>query len=115
MRDPHKKAPPTRITVELFVIQGSALRTMPLTVRLDVDTEQCLDDLLRETGQGKSSLIRQLIRERWQQRQSRPSITEQLGGHPAAFLDTLPLGSAERQQRRSLLGQHLQARRMERR
>ena len=49
------------------------------------------------------------------QRQPRPSITEQLGGHPAAFLDTLPPGSAERQQRRRLLGQHLQERRMERR
>jgi hypothetical protein len=99
----------------LFVIQGSALRAMPITVRLDADTEHCLADLLAETGQDKSSLIRQLIRERWQQRQTRPSITEQLGGHPAAFLDTLPTGSAERQQRRRLLDQHLQARRMERR
>ena len=88
---------------------------MPLTVRLDPDTEHCLDDLLLETGQDKSSLIRQLIRERWQQRQPRPTITEQLGGHPAAFLDTLPPGSAERQSRRRLLEQHLQARRMERR
>ena len=88
---------------------------MPLTVRLDPDTEHCLDDLLLETGQDKSSLIRQLIRERWQQRQPRPTITEQLGGHPAVFLDTLPPGSAERQSRRRLLEQHLQARRMERR
>ena len=37
---------------------------MPLTVRLDPDTEHCLDDLLLETGQDKSSLIRQLILER---------------------------------------------------
>ena len=87
---------------------------MPLTVRLDSDTEHCLDELLAETGQDKSSLIRQLIRERWQQRQPRPSITEKLGGHPAAFLNTLPPGSAERRQRRQLLEQHLQARRMER-
>ena len=48
MRDPHDRAPPTRSTVELFVIQGSALRAMPLTVRLDADTEHCLDDLLAE-------------------------------------------------------------------
>jgi len=88
---------------------------MPLTVRLDSDTEHCLNDLLAETGQDKSSLIRQLIRERWQQQQPRPSITQQLGGHPAAFLDTLPPGSTERRQRRQLLDQHLQARRMERR
>jgi len=84
---------------------------MPLTVRLDSDTEHCLDDLLAATGQDKSSLIRQLIRERWQQQQPRPSITQQLGGHPAAFLDTLPPLSAERRQRRRLLDQHLQARR----
>lgn len=84
---------------------------MPLTVRLDADTEHCLADLLAETGQDKSSLIR----ERWQERQPRPSITQQLGGHPAAFLDTLSPGSAERQQRRRLLDQHLQARRKERR
>ena len=87
---------------------------MPLTVRLDSDTEHFLNDLLDETGQDKSSLIRQLIRERWQQGQPRPSITKQLGGHPDAFLDTLPAGSAERQQRRRLLGQHLQKRREER-
>ena len=87
---------------------------MPLTVRLDSDTEHCLNDLLEETGRDKSSLIRQLIRERWQQGQPRPCITQQLGGHPDAFLDTLPAGSAERQQRRRLLGQHLQKRRTER-
>ncbi len=87
---------------------------MPLTVRLDAATEHCLDELLAETGQDKSSLIRQLIRERWEQRQIPPSITQQLGGHPAAFLDTLPPGSAERQQRRRLLDQHLQTRRMDR-
>jgi predicted transcriptional regulator len=74
---------------------------MPLTVRLDSDTEHFLNDLLEETGQDKSSLIR-------------PCITQQLGGHPDAFLDTLPAGSAERQQRRRLLGQHLQKRRTER-
>ena len=45
---------------------------MPLTVRLDSDTEHFLNDLLDETGQDKSSLIRQLIRERWQQGQPRP-------------------------------------------
>jgi hypothetical protein len=87
---------------------------MPLTVRLDSDTEQCLNDLLVETGQDKSSLIRQLIRERWQQGQPRPSITQQLGGHPEAFLNTIPAGNAERLQRRRLLGQHLQKRRAER-
>ena len=88
---------------------------MPLTVRLDKDTETCLQELVAETGQDKSSLIRQLIQERWQSRQPAPSITQQLGGHPDAFLNTLPPGSAERQQRRQLLEQHLQSRRMERR
>lgn len=87
---------------------------MPLTVRLDAETEHCLDDLLAETGQDKSALIRQLIRERWQQRQPLPSITQCLGGHPAAFLDTLPPGSAARPSRRSLLNQRLKARRSER-
>jgi predicted transcriptional regulator len=37
---------------------------MPLTVRLDAETEQCLADLQAETGQDRSALVRQLIRER---------------------------------------------------
>jgi hypothetical protein len=86
---------------------------MPLTVRLDSDTERCLLELLAATGQGKSALIRQLIRDRWHQRRPAPSITEQLGGHPDPFLDTLPAGSAERLERRRLLTEHLQARRLE--
>lgn len=88
---------------------------MPLTVRLDPDTEHCLQELVAETGQDKSSLIRQLIQERWQQRQPAPSITQQLGGHPASFLDTLPPGSATRKSRRQLLTERLQTRRTERR
>lgn len=87
---------------------------MPLTVRLDPDTEHCLQELMAETGQDKSSLIRQLIKERWQQRQPAPSITQQLGGHPARFLDTLPPGSATRESRRQLLTERLQTRRTER-
>ena len=88
---------------------------MPLTVRLDSETERCLQELLAATVQYKSSLIRQLIRDRWQQRSLSPSITEQLGGHPNHFLDTMPPGSAERQQRRRMLAEQLQARRLERR
>lgn len=88
---------------------------MPLTVRLDSETEHCLQELLAETGQDRSSLIRQLIRERWQQRKPVPSITQQLGGHPDHFLDTLPPGSAEREERGRLLKKQLRVRRMERR
>ena len=88
---------------------------MPLTVRLDSETERRFQELLAATGQDKSSLIRQLIRDRWQQRRPSPSITEQLGGHPNHFLETMPPGSAERQQRRRLLSEHLQARRLDRR
>ena len=87
---------------------------MPLTVRLDSETERCLQDLLVETGQDKSSLIRQLIQERWQRRQLPLSITQRLGGHPATFLDTLPPGSAERAQRRHILDEQLKARRRQR-
>jgi hypothetical protein len=68
---------------------------MRFTVRLDSETERCLMELLDETGQDKSTLVRQLIQERWQRRVPPPSITEQLGGHPASFLATLPPGSAE--------------------
>ena len=88
---------------------------MPLTVRLDPETEQCLIDLQAETGQDRSSLIRELIRECWQQRHPSPTITPQLGGHPGNFLDTLPPGSAEHLPRRQLLQQRLLARRAERR
>ena len=88
---------------------------MPLTVRLDNETEHCLKELLAETGQDRSSLIRQLISDRWQQRQPCPSITQQIGGHPECFLNTLPPASAEREQRRRLLGQKLTARQAERR
>ena len=68
---------------------------MRFTVRLGSETERCLMELLDETGQDKSTLIRQLIQERWQRRVPPPSITEQLGGYPASFLATLPPGSAE--------------------
>ena len=88
---------------------------MQPTVRLDGETERCLQELLAATGQDKSSLIRQLIRDHWQQRSPSPSITEQLGGHPEHFLDTRPSGSAERQERRRLLTEQLLARRLERR
>jgi len=84
---------------------------VPLTVRLDQDTERCLRDLQRQTGQDRSSLIRALIRERWQQAQPQPTICERLGGHTAAFLDTLPPGSAEREPRRQQLLQNLRNRR----
>jgi hypothetical protein len=43
-----------------------------------------------------------------------PAGAEQLGGHPASFLTTLPPGSAERAQRRHLLDQQLKARRSQR-
>lgn len=86
---------------------------MPLTVRLDPETEQCLQELQAETGQDRSSLIRELIRERWRQRQPAASISQRLGGHPVHFLDTLPAGSSERAQRRQLLKQRLQVRRLE--
>ena len=33
---------------------------MPLTVRLDSETERCLQELVDATGQDKSTLIRQL-------------------------------------------------------
>lgn len=88
---------------------------MPLTVRLDAETEHCLQDLVAETGQDRSSLIRQLIRDRWQQRQPQPVITEQLGGHPELFLDTLPAGGAERLPRRRQLAERLASRHRDRR
>jgi predicted transcriptional regulator len=40
---------------------------MALTVRLDPETQHCLDELLKGSDQDKSSLVRELIRERWQQ------------------------------------------------
>jgi non-ribosomal peptide synthetase component F len=84
---------------------------MPLTVRLDAETEQCLADLQAETGQDRSALVRQLIRERWQTRQQAACISERLGGHPEQFLETLEPGSAERSRRQDLLHDRLQVRR----
>jgi hypothetical protein len=80
---------------------------MALTVRLDPETQQCLDELVADTGQDKSALVRELIRQRWQQLQSAPSITERIGGHPSHFLNTLPKGGAERPLRRRLLMERL--------
>lgn len=76
---------------------------MPLTVRLDQETERCLREFQVETGQDRSSLIR----ERWQRRIPAATISQQLGGHPASFLDTAVPGSAERQVRRQSLNQRL--------
>jgi hypothetical protein len=80
---------------------------MALTVRLDPETQHCLDELEADTGQDKSALVRELIRQRWQQLQSAPSITERIGGHPSHFLNTLPEGGAERSLRRRLLRKRL--------
>ena len=80
---------------------------MSLTVRLDTETKRYLAELVAGTDQDKSSLVRELIRERWQQQQKQPTITEMLGGHPDNFLDTRPPGSAERSRRRQLLVDHL--------
>jgi hypothetical protein len=41
---------------------------VPLTVRLDSETKRCLQELLAITSQVNTTLIRQLIRDRWQQR-----------------------------------------------
>ena len=41
--------------------------------------------------------------DRWQQQQEPPTITEQLGSHPEAFLDNLPPEASERGRRRRLL------------
>jgi hypothetical protein len=84
---------------------------MPLTVRLDPETERCLCELQQQSGQDKSSLIRELIRERWEQRHPQPSIVSRMGGHPEHFLETLPHGSAERATRRQLLQERLSERR----
>ena len=80
---------------------------MALMVRLDPETQHCLDELVADTGQDKSALVRDLIRQRWQQLQSAPSITERIGGHPCHFLHTLPEGGAERPLRRQLLRERL--------
>jgi len=69
--------------------------SVPLTVRLDPDTERCLQELQQESGLDRSSLIRQLIHDRWHQRQPPVTVTARLGGQPASFLTTLPAGSAE--------------------
>ena len=80
---------------------------MALTVRLHPETQPCLDELVADTGQDKSALVRDLIRQRWQQLHSAPSITEQIGSHPSHFLNTLPKGGAERPLRRRLLMERL--------
>ena len=43
------------------------------------------------------------MRDRWQQQQEPPTITDQLGGHPEAFLENLPPEASERGRRRRLL------------
>jgi len=60
---------------------------------VDVFIQRCLRDLLAGCGLERSDLIHQLIRERWQERQVTPTISEQLGGPPPAFLSTLPPGA----------------------
>jgi hypothetical protein len=59
--------------------------SVPLTVRLDPDRERCLQELQQESGLDRSSLIRQLIHDRWHQRQPPVTVTARLGGHPAAI------------------------------
>lgn len=81
-----------------------------LTARLDAEIDRCLRDLQQESGLDRSALIRQLIRDRWRQRQAPPTISEQLGGPPPEFLNTLPPGGSERKRRRQSVREHLRHR-----
>lgn len=85
-----------------------------LTVRLDPETEQFLQELAEHAQVDRSSLIRSLIRQQWQRQQAQQSVVQRMGGHPAMFLETLPEEAAERPQRRHLLMQRLQHRREQR-
>jgi len=87
---------------------------MALTVRLDAETDRCLRELQAESGLDRSALIRQLIRDRWRQRQAPPTISERLGGPPPEFLSTLPTGGSEREPRRQSVLEHVQRRQRQR-
>ncbi len=79
----------TAVQIVLLGWQGA----MALTVRLDAETEHCLQELQAVSGLDRRSLISQLIRKHWRLRRPVPTITELLDSPPPAFLGTLPVAA----------------------
>lgn len=62
---------------------------MILSVRLDEDTENYLEELVHRTGSAsKSQLIKTLILERWSATQPGKTFLQRRGGHPVNLLSS---------------------------
>jgi len=64
-------------------------KKMILSVRLDEDTKNYLEELVHRTGSAsKSQLIKTLILERWSATQPGKTFLQRRGGHPAHLLNS---------------------------
>ncbi|MGB8699738.1 MAG: hypothetical protein WCD18_10010 [Thermosynechococcaceae cyanobacterium] len=82
-----------------------------LTVRLDLETEQQLAEILaHETDINRSELVKRLIRERWLALNLDRTLVERRGGHPQHLLQDVPPDLSERVTRKQAIADYLKQR-----
>jgi hypothetical protein len=82
-----------------------------LSVRLDLETEQQLADILaHEQGANRSEMIKRLIRERWLTLSLDKTFVERRGGHPQHLLQDAPPDLSERTTRKQAIADYLNQR-----
>ncbi len=78
---------------------------MSLNVRLTVEYESKLSQILAVTRMDKSQLTRKMIDDQWVALQAGRSFVERRGGHPKNLLND-PTVSSERSSRKAALAAH---------
>lgn len=82
-----------------------------LTVRLDLETEQQLAEILaHEKDTNRSDLVKRLIRERWLTLNLNIPFIERRGGHPQHLLADAPPDLSERANRKQAIADYLKQR-----
>jgi hypothetical protein len=83
-----------------------------LSVRLDLETEQQLADIIaHEQETNRSELIKRLIKERWLTLRLDRTFVERRGGHPQYLLQDAPSDLSDRATRKSAIADYVKHRR----
>lgn len=78
-----------------------------IAIRLDLETEAHLADILAHEKTDRSELIRRLINERWLSLEAGQTLVARMGGHPQHLLQGAGPDLSERPNRKKALAAHL--------
>jgi len=83
-----------------------------LSINLDGEAERYLVEILKEEEITVSELLKQVLRDRLSTHQPRQTVLERMGGVPKEVLSAtgLPNDLSDRDTRKSLIAEHIQAR-----